>query len=488
MEYTRVAPPRHEAAGRPLLERLRFHAARWALLLGVALVTRLAFPPAPFHQEAGGLGRGVLGPLLHDLIVLSIFWLLLQLYRRETYRELKEMAFFAGLLGLTVGLSAVIVRLFPDRPELLPFPFATILITVLYNGRLSVFAAVTLAILLGTQWGLRDNQTMFFGLAGGIAAALSVRVVRRRSEIYLTIGVVAGAYALAAFTLGMMEGWTPDAMLQSALAGAVVALGSASVAMVCLPVAESMTGITTDMTLLELSDPSQPLLRRLAVEAPGTYAHSVTMANVCEAACHAIGANGLLARVGCYYHDIGKLKQPQFFAENQVHHANPHDKLKPEQSAKIIRAHVLDGLELADQAHLPPVIRNFIPEHHGTSRLNFFLDPARPGAGGVDPDAPEFRYPGPRPQSAETAIAMLADSTEAALRVLDDPTPGRVRGAIEHLVERKVASGQLRDAPLTLRDLDRVTEEFVRLFSGMYHSRLEYPVESGGISADFRRA
>lgn len=486
MSRTREQPPQDYTAGRTPAERLRFHAARWSLLVGVALVARAVFPLSPAETAPAGAGAAFLGSLLFDSLVLSMFWLLLLFYRRETYGAWREMSFLAGLFVSVLVLSAVFARLFPGRPELLPAPFAAVLITVLYNGRLSVFAAATLAILLGGQPGLH-RYAILFALAGGIAAALSVRVVRRRSEIYVAILAIAVAEAVAALAVGLRAGWSGPELLTSVMAGGVAALGSAAVAMLLLPVAESLTGITTDFTLLELSDPSRPLLRRLATEAPGTYAHSVAMANVCEAACNAIGANGVLARVGCYYHDIGKLMAPQFFVENQIHGANPHDRLKPGESARIIRDHVVEGLALAEAARLPAAVRAFIPEHHGTSRIDYFFERAGGGRGAVAPDDPAFRYPGPRPRSAETAIAMLADSTEAALRALDEPTPGRVREAIEHLVNQKLASGQLRDTPLTLRDLDRITEEFVRIMHGVYHNRVDYPSASGGISAEFHR-
>jgi putative nucleotidyltransferase with HDIG domain len=253
-----------------------------------------------------------------------------------------------------------------------------------------------------------------------------------------------------------------------------------------MPMAESATRITTDLTLLELSDLGRPLLRRLALEAPGTWAHSLAMANLCESACNMIGANGLLARVGCYYHDIGKLASPGFFVENQAGGPNPHDDLPPIDSARIIRSHVLDGIALAEAAALPPIVKAFIPEHHGTTEINYFLTRARlrDPDGRVNPA--DYRYPGPRPQSAETAVAMLADSAEAVVRVLEDRSPDRVREAIEQLVAQKLASGQLDDAPLTLGDLDRIKREFARVMSGTYHKRIGYPRASGGITPEFQ--
>ena len=472
-----------DAAGSSLLNRFTFHAARWGLILIPALATRLAYPPV----TAGGFVRTWVGPVLYNLVILSIFWLLLALYRRETYGRLREMVFFAALFTLSIVLADLLDGLFPSRAEPLPIPLAAILVTLLYNGRIAITCAITLAVLLGTQGGQTDAATLFFGMAGGVAGAISMRVVRRRSQVLVSIAAITLAYAIAAFTFGLMAGWTADDMIRSAGIGAVVALVSTSVAMALLPLAEWLTRITTDLRLLELADPSRPLLKRLATEAPGTWAHSLQMANLCEVACNAIQANGLLARVGCYYHDVGKLVGPLYFAENQQGGRNPHDDLPPVESARIIRQHVVYGLELADQARLPEAVRRFIAEHHGTSRMEYFFEQAQKPDGAEAGDESAFEYPGPRPRTAETAVAMLADSAEAAVRVLDEPTPERVREAVDYLIAQKIAAGQLREAPLTLRDLDRVGQEFARLLAGMYHTRVEYPSGAGGITADFGR-
>ena len=457
---------------RPVVDA-RGHLARWALLAAVAGVTALVFP---------GTGDPPVRAIPLDLLLLAPFWALLAFYRRESYADLRQLMAYAGIFAITIASAALLQHLFPDRPELTPVPLAAMLVTMLWNGRLAVSAAACLALLIGTQGIFADDRALVFGLLGGTAGALGIRVLRRRRSIYLAVALTAAGYALGAVAFGILGGWSLNEVLKSAGYGALTAVGSAAVAVLLLPLLEQTVRVTTDLTLLELADPSRPLLRRLATEAPGTWAHSVAMANLCESACEAIGANGLLARVGCYYHDVGKLASPQHFVENQLRPGNPHDTLAPAESAKIITAHVEAGVALARQYGLPEVVSDFIREHHGTTRVEYFLDRARKG--GADPDVAAYTYPGPSPRRTETAIAMLADSAEAAVRVLDDPDPEAVRNAIDALVARKIATGQLDDAPITLRDLARIKGEFVRILGGMRHHRVDYPASSGGITGE----
>jgi cyclic-di-AMP phosphodiesterase PgpH len=235
--------------------------------------------------------------------------------------------------------------------------------------------------------------------------------------------------------------------------------------------------IPQHLRLLSWTDLNKPLLRRLSLEAPGTYAHTAAVANLAEAACNAIGADGLLARVGMYYHDIGKLRKPQHFIENQPRGRNPHDKLKPSTSAAIIRNHVREGLELADEYGVPKELFPFISEHHGTLPIAYFLEKARERDGVVNPV--EYMYPGPLPQSVETAICMLADGAEARVRSLHDPTPASIAEAVDAIVQRRLEDGQLRESPITLRQLTIVRDQFVRILTGMYHGRVEYPAMMG---------
>ena len=432
--------------------------------------------------------RGVVGPLLRDTLLLSIFWVLLVFYRRETYTDLRQVALIGGLFAILLLQAGIVARSYPEHPTIIFMPFVAMMMTVLFNGRVSMIAAMILAVVIGLQPVFHDVPALFLCLIGGVTAALSVRALRSRSNFYAPVLIIAAGYLMGALALGLSGGWPIAQIGLRGLLGALNGLVSAGLTFFLLPVAESVTHITTDLTLLELSDPSRPLLRRLSLEAPGTYAHSVAMANLVEAACNRIGANGLLGRVGCYYHDIGKVKNPLYFVENQIPGNNPHDRLKPVQSAQIIKAHVIDGLALAAEAQLPDSVAAFIPEHHGTSEITYFLDKAKKIDGGQARNPDDFVYPGPKPRSMETAIAMIADSVEAALRVLEDLTPQKIEEAIDHIVKTKVNAGQLDEAPLTLQQIEQVKAAFLLVLSGMYHNRIDYPESSGGIGAAWQPA
>ncbi len=432
--------------------------------------------------------RGVLGPLLRDSLIIAIFWVLMLFYRRETYRDLRQVALIGGLCAVLLGQAGLVARFYPAHPEVVFMPFLAMMMTVLFNGRVSMIAAMILAVVIGQQPVFHDVPATFLCVVGGVTAALSVKTLRRRSNFYAPVLIIAAGYLSGALALGLASGWPIQEIGLRGLLGALNGLVSAGLTFFLLPVAESVTHITTDLTLLELSDPSRPLLRRLSLEAPGTYAHSVAMANLVEAACNRIGANGLLGRVGCYYHDIGKVKNPMYFVENQIPGNNPHDRLKPLQSAQIIKAHVTDGLALAAEANLPDSVAAFIPEHHGTTEITYFLDKAKKSDGGQARNPEDFTYPGPKPRSMETAISMIADSVEAALRVLEDLTPQKIEEAIDHIVRTKVNAGQLDEAPLTLQQIEQVKAAFVIVLSGMYHNRIDYPESSGGIGADWQPA
>lgn len=464
---------------------LRGHAARFVLAPLVAALGYFAFPAIP---ERGGVALPGLATFGLNTLMLALFGLCLLFFRPLIYRRRRGILFFALGFGAVLVAAGIVARQHPARIELIPVALPVFLFAVLYDGRIAAVAAMALAALIASQPALRGTDALAFAFVGGVAAALSLRRIRSRTQAYRFMITVGAIYAAAAAVSGFAEQEPLRQIGISAALGGVNALGSAALAMLLLPLAESFTGSTTDLRLLELSDPARPLLRRLASEAPGTYAHSIAMANLCEAACEAIGANGLLARVGCYYHDVGKLRNPKYFIENQGRARSPHEQLTPTQSAEFIRRHVEDGIALARAHRLPEVITAFIPEHHGTQELSYFLEKAREDRRIPRPDSATFRYPGPLPQSAETAVALLADAVEAALRVLDEPTAETIEDAITHLVDSRIEAGQLRESPLTLRQVDIVRRTFVRSLSAMHHNRLDYPEDQGGITSDWEAA
>jgi hypothetical protein len=493
LRYDQVASERRRDELRRSVDRSKYVVRSGDRIVGAhQIVTReQAERLAALHQELVRRGAatsrslgGLVGPLVQNALLFGIFWVLMLFYRRETYAEVRQVGTIAVLFGLVIVGAAAVARALPGHPELIPLPFAAVMLTVLFNGRVSMIAALILSFVIGVQPAFHDTPALFLCAVGGVTAALSVRALRRRAQLYVAVLVVGVGYLVAALVLGFTGDWSLRTVGGLAVLGVVNGIVSTALALWLLPVPEGVTRITTDLTLLELSDQSHPLLRRLSLEAGGTYAHSIAMANLVEAGCARVGANGLLGRVGCYFHDVGKLVNPQFFVENQTR-ANPHDRLPAHRSAEIIKAHVTDGIRLAEEARLPAVVRAFIPEHHGTAEITYFLDRAR-RQGEAGARGGTYRYPGPRPRSVETAIAMLADSVEASLRVLEDLTPERIAEAIDHIVRTKLASGQLDEAPITLQQIELVKEEFQRTLTGMYHNRIDYPESGGGISSSWQ--
>lgn len=432
------------------------------------------------RDGAAGEGQGVrlVGTFLLDLAVLAVFMITLALYRPSLYAHTRSLVVLALCVGVVLLGAALALRSTGSPGAAIPVGVAALLISILFDSRIALVCALVLAVLIGVQPAFRDTPVLFFVLAGGAAAAFSVRALERRTQFVWSIVVVASVYAGAAIISGLAFGWAPSEVLEAMGFGAVNAMISVALVMALLSPAEEACGVDTYLKLLEWSDLNRPLLRRLAVEAPGTWAHTLNMANLVESAANAVGANALLARVGTYYHDIGKLEKPGHFVENQAHGRNPHDKLKPAASASIIRNHVRVGMALAAQYKVPRSVRAFIAEHHGTGPITYFLEKAKER----DPNANqsgEFSYPGPSPRSVETAICMLADGIEAATRVLPEPTPARIREVVEQLVRARIDQGQLREAPITLEQLETVKAEFVRVLVAMRHGRIDYPGPDG---------
>jgi len=439
------------------------------------------------HVGAQRGSRRVVGSVLFDFLLVALVFVAIVVFRPALYEHFRWMVAVAATGALVVIGGAIVAGFQPLRPELVPVALAAVILSALFDQRISLIASMVLTMLVAGQSVFRGTNAVFINLVVGAIAALSVGAIRRRNQSYQWIASIAAAYVATAVAIGLTLDQPWRVIFVSAGFGVLNALGCVLLGVLLLPMAEAFTGIETDLTLLEWSDLNRPLMQRLSLEAPGTYAHTIAIANLADAACRAIGANALLARVGAYYHDIGKIARPQYFVENQPKGRNPHDALKPGASAQIIRNHVREGLELAAEHKLPRALRAFITEHHGTGTITYFLDKARQRAAGPL-DAAEFAYPGPLPQTAETAVVMLADGVEAATRVLNEPTAEKIREVIEHIVRQRVEQGQLTDAPLTLRQLETIKAEFTRVLVGMYHNRIDYPAAAGGITSEFASA
>ena len=386
--------------------------------------------------------------------------------------------FFAFLAR---GVAASLVRDTFGHIEIylpaLPHGAGPIIASLMFGLPVGVLFAVGQSVLVALMLG-GDAGLAVYALIAGIAASFASQRLKERYVLARVGAVVAGVNAVAVLGLALWHGKVADgsvlaAQMASAALGGVVA---AALASFLLPVLESATGTITDIRLLELSNPNLPLLKRMSLEAPGTFQHSLAMANFAEAAAEAIGANPLLARVCCYYHDIGKLAKPEYFVENQ-RGENPHDNLTPWMSALVVSNHVKAGLELARQYKLPEPIRDAITTHHGTKLIRYFYSQAKAKE---DPDhgevqETEFRYPGPRPRSKEMGILMLADAVEAASRTLSDATPGRIQSMIDQMVKNILEDGQLDECELTLKDIEKIGAAFFWVLTNAFHHRIDYP-------------
>lgn len=353
---------------------------------------------------------------------------------------------------------------------------AAMLAAVLVQPQVGVFVGAMMAVLAGV---VVNNELRFavIALVSGVVGAAAVSNIRDRAGLLRAALYVAAANVTTnALLTGVTSSDVAAELATGTAWGVIGGLMSAFLFALGATLLERPFGVTTHLTLLELSDPNKPLLKRLAMEAPGTYAHSIMVGNLAEAAAEAIGADALFARVASYYHDIGKIFRPQFFVENQQQ-GNRHDSITPMLSRLVVTSHVKDGVELAEQYRLPPPIIDIVREHHGTCLMRYFYHQAVTNAADSTPTGLEyqFRYEGPRPRSKESGIIMLADAAEAASRTLEKPTPGRIRELIEKIVQDRLADGQLDDCELTFKDLERIITSFTRTLAGSLHARIDYP-------------
>jgi putative nucleotidyltransferase with HDIG domain len=448
-----------------------------------------------FHtaRREGSSGRALLGNLLFTTLLLFFMSRYVFFYQRSYRRErhLFALMVVVMVIGLIVDRAFMwIVEHVVDTLQMMPYadpsfyrfmmPMAAgaMLMTLLGNARIGMAFALFYVPVFGMmmEW---DPPLLLFCLVSNLAAIYGITAYRRRTALIRAGILLGGVNAMTVLALQSVIGQTPPVshlvfQMGCGFTGGVLV---AALVSFVLPMLETFFNILTDVRLLELSNLNNPLLRRLAVEAPGSYNHSVIVGTLAEAAAESIGANALFCRVAAYYHDVGKMLKPQYFIENQRESINRHDALSPHMSALVIASHVKEGYELARSYGLPQQVLDIIPQHHGTRKINFFYQKAKKSE---NPEVDEvresdYRYPGPKPQTKEAAIFMLSDSIEAAARTLDDPSPARFKGLIRKIVSDVVLDEQFAQCDLTFSDLEKVSNAFLKTLSSIYHHRIDYP-------------
>lgn len=430
--------------------------------------------------------RTIIGSAL--LVIILMLVILSYLYQQN--RKIFNHAGYLYLIGIIVVMVLAVAKVIISSnitqwPELsalfgymVPLAAAGMLIAILLDSRLAILVVAIMSFLLV----IMTSGQVSFGIVGMISSITGIYGVNKLSQRndMVKAGIFTGIASM--ITIGIM-GILSNAsasliFTSSVLLGLINGFLSSVLTIGFLPYLEGVFGITSAVRLLELSHPNNPLLKRLLTEAPGTYHHSIIVGNLAEAAARETEADGLLVRVGAYYHDIGKLKRPFFFIENQIHRNNPHDKITPFLSTLILTSHVKDGVEIAKENKLPEAIIDIIRQHHGSSLCTYFyhkaLENGQKKRENIINES-EFRYEGPKPQTKETGIIMLADAVEAAVRSLQNQTPGKIEGTVRKLIKEKLLDGQLGECDLTFKDLDLIAGAFTQVLNGIFHTRLEYP-------------
>ena len=506
-------------AGQLAREQVRSHRVTrvgTTLVFAVGVSVLIAFRPGFVPRETPQITLGPFGDLQGCLWVLgavllahTVMFLLVRAYHLEVVASVRRFSQFFVLVAMFL-LVAKALHLWGDvTPFFIPLPVLAVPLALIYGGRLAIHASFMVSILLGIMVGVSpDTSNMgvwheesllcvavaasqFFG---AVIAVLGSARIRNRTKIF-TVGVVSGFgmfMAIVAFQLWLIEdvvrlGKLPELwkFFIAPLGGALNGLVSGVVITSALPFLERIFEVTTDMRLVELADQNRPLLRTFSLVAPGSFQHSLMVGQLAEEAAQSIGANDLLARVGALYHDIGKMMKPNYFVENMDEGDNVHDRLSPEMSRLIIVSHVKDGIRIAQEEGLPKPIIDMIPMHHGTSVVEYFYRKKRQQEeedGRSESGQEAFQYPGPRPTFREAGILMLADTTEAISRVQSDPTPARLRALVREVIQKKMATNQLDECELTMHDLSRIEDAFVRVLAAIHHGRVRYPTdeEQGG--------
>lgn len=432
--------------------------------------------------ELGLIGEDISKDYIYTYIILFfyvLFVLILQyIYMKNENNKILNNTKLVFLILLLNLLSLIIARVFTlVSVFLIPIACTPILMTVFLGAKISIVINSFNLLFIGIIIGF-DPQIILVAIVANIISSLTLKKVNQRNDILYSTAYLAVSSAIIVLSSGILLSNNIKRILIDVALATGGAFISGILAMGLLPFLESSFNLVTNMKLLELSNPNNLLLKRLLMEAPGTYHHSIMVANLAEVAAEEVGANPMLVRVGAYYHDIGKIKRPFFFGENQLGGVNPHDKISPALSTTIIISHVKDGLELAKEYDVPTIVTDMIAQHHGTTLVKYFYYTLKNNS--ENPDLikeDDFRYPGPKPQTKEAAIIMMADSVEAAVRSIQEPTLDKIEAMVNNIIKDKLNSNQLNECDLTFKDLEVIKACFLKVLKGIYHHRIEYPTE-----------
>jgi putative nucleotidyltransferase with HDIG domain len=416
----------------------------------------------------------IIGQLIFVSVLLATLFAFLISFRSVILRSIAHINLILFSVVWMTILAITVIKVNPEWLYIVPFPIVPIILRAFYDTRLALFVHIIIILLIGF-YAPNSFEFIFLEFTAGVAAIIYVTGLYKRSQLFVAMSKIMAVYAIAylGFVLMQENGIQKQQWLELTYLGA-----SGVLSLFAFPMVfgyEKIFRQVSDLTLLELADTNSPILRELAQKAPGTFQHSIQVANLAERAALTIGANTLLVRTGALYHDIGKTLQPEYFVENQVIGINPHDALSFKESAEIIIGHVNAGVQLAKKGGLPEDVIDFIRTHHGTTRVEYFYRQHNKSAEAEDDDARLFTYPGPRPSSKEMALLMMADSTEAAARSLKEKTGEQISALVENIIEAQLHAGQFNLADITLREIDEVKAVFKQLLSNIYHARIAYP-------------
>ena len=437
------------------------------------------------HETNSGwvkIAWSFLGRIILLSVVVSLFFAFLVVYRVTIFRDWKLVSLISIVFLIQLGLAHIFVIRLEWSEYLIPVTVGAMTLTILFDARIGFMATTSMALMMGLMMG-QNIDLVIVSLFTSTIAVYNIRELRKRTQLFTTMFALIAASIFVVLGLGLFKEHNWINMLTDIQLLTINSILAPIVTYGMIGLFEILFEVTTDLTLIELLDYDHPLLKRAQQETNGTFNHSIVVGNLAESCANAINAHSLLCRVGAYYHDIGKMEKSEYFIENQYGGANKHDTITHTMSAKIIRAHVKEGLELAEEYALPKIVSDFIPMHHGTTRVEYFYRMALKDAEetGATVDESAFRYPGPKPNTKETGILMICEAVEAAVRSIKEPDIFKIEAMIDKIIKSRIDDGQMSECPITLDELNKIkgtvdgTTGMLPVLRGIYHIRIEYP-------------